>query len=92
MKEKFSIKEAFSLLKELGNHSAASEKLLEALADRTFSDVSGEDLEEVNRRQASLLTRLWRLNQNMKDRKFQHKISKDPSLLDATFYNTNSSI
>ena len=85
VKEKFSIKEAFSLLKELGNHAAASEKLLEALADRKFSGVSGEDLEEVNRRQAALVTRLWRLNQKMKDRKFQHKISKDPSLLDATF-------
>ena len=67
-------------MKELGNHAAASEKLLEALADRTFSDVSGEDLEEVNRRQAALVTRLWRLNQKMKDRKLQHKISKNPSL------------
>ena len=85
VKEKFSIKEAFSLLKELGNHAAASEKLLEALADRKFSGVSGEDIQEVNRRQAALVTRLWRLNQKMKDRKLQHKISKNPSLLDATF-------
>ena len=84
-KDKFSIQDAVQVMKEAGTHAEAAEALLSSLADRTFSNVSGEDLDELNRKQSALVTKLWKLNKQMKERKFQHKISKDPSILDATF-------
>jgi len=84
-KEKLTIQDAVQAMKEAGTHAEAAEALLSSLADRTFSNVSGDDLDDLNRKQSALVTKLWKLNKQMKERKFQHKISKDPSILDATF-------
>jgi hypothetical protein len=84
-KEKYTIQEAMQVMKKLGNHAEAAEALLESLANRTFTNVTGDDLDELNRKQSALQTRLWKLNKKMKDRKFQHQVSKDPTILNATF-------
>lgn len=58
------------------NHADAAQNILELLADRTFSDISGQDLEEITRVQDILRRRLDKLSKDVSTRKFRHQKTK----------------
>ena len=47
--EKFSKKEALDIVASATNHKEAAQSMLELLAGRTFNDISGEDLIELEK-------------------------------------------
>ena len=85
VQEKFTKKDAVEIMDKIGEYAETAQYLLESMGDRTFSDLDGKDLEEFKRKEKALRTRLGKLDKAMKDRKFQYKLSKDPSLLEVTF-------
>ena len=77
-----------------------SPDLAELLAERTFSNISGQELEDIAREQDNLRRKLDRLSTEVSTRKFRHqktkvisknivhlliKKFKDPNILDVTF-------
>ena len=74
--EKFSKQEALDIVASATNHTEAAQSMLELLAERTFNDISGEDLIELEKKQDTLRRKLDRLCKEVKTRKFQHHKSK----------------
>ena len=74
--EKFTKQEALDLMAGATNHADAAQNILELLADRTFSDISGQDLEEITRVQDILRRRLDKLSKDVSTRKFRHQKTK----------------
>ena len=85
MQDKFSKKDALDMLEEAGSHAAAALCLLESMADRTFSDLSREDLSILLKKEDNLRVKLNKLDREVKTKKFRYKIKKNPNLLDVTF-------
>ena len=55
------------------------------MADRTFSDLSREDLSILLKKEDNLRVKLNKLDKEVKTKKFCYKIKKNPNLLDVTF-------
>ena len=98
--KKFTKQEALDLMSGATNHADAAQNILELLAERTFSNISGQDLEDIARAQDNLRRKLDRLSTEVSTRKFRHqktkvisknivhlliKKFKDPNILDVTF-------
>lgn len=74
--EKFTKQEALDLMAGATNHAAAAQNMLELLAERTFSDISGQDLQDITRAQDNLRRLLDNLSKEVKTRKFRHQRTK----------------
>ena len=83
--EKFSKQEALDLMESAADHAEAAQQMLELLAGRTFANVSGEDLFDMEKVQDKLRRKLDRLTKEVKTRKFKHHKLKDPEILEVTF-------
>ena len=70
--DKFSKQEALNMVETVSNHAEAAQRILELLADRTFTDVSGDDLAELGRKQNAVRLKLDRLCKEVNTRKFRH--------------------
>ena len=70
--EKFSKQEALDLMESAADHAEAAQQMLELLAGRTFANVSGEDLFDMEKVQDKLRRKLDRLTKEVKIRKFKH--------------------
>ena len=73
---KLTKQEALDFMSKATNHTNAAQNILEVLAERTFSDISGKDLQELERAQDNLRRKLERLGKDVKSAKFRYKQSK----------------
>ena len=60
--DKFSKKDALDILEEAGSHAAAALCLLESMADRTFSDLSREDLSILLKKEDNIQVKINKLD------------------------------
>ena len=74
MQDKSSKKDAVDILGEAGSHATAALCLLESMADRTFSDLSREDLSILLKKEDNLRVKLNKLDKEVKTKKFPYKI------------------
>ena len=69
--EKLSKKEALDFLSDVSKKTEAAQKILEALANRTFSNISEDDLTDLKKAQYKLSRKLGRLSEEIKTRSFR---------------------
>ena len=69
--EKLTKKEALEFLTNASKQTEAAQKILEVLADRTFSNISDDDLTDLKKAQKILENELCRLSKEIKTRNFR---------------------